>query len=786
MSAVWLAARGAVRRRRLQTIAIGVVVFVSAVTIVVALSMLIASANPFGQAFAAQNGAHLAVAFDPAQVTDAQLAQTTRLPGVTAAAGPFAEATVNITSVTGSSPRGSSQVPPSPVPSGPLTVVGRAGPGGPVDDLDLWQGRWVTGPGQIVIDLPSSEHVGPQFLGSAVHLSGGQSLTVVGVAYSASQSAGAWVAPAQIAALHPDATQVLYRFASAATATDVSKDLATVTAALPRGALLSAQSYLTVEQNYSTLLDVYTPLMLTFGIIALAAAVLIVANVIGGAVVSGYRHIGVLKATGYTPDQVTAVYLIMVGIPALAGVVLGTAAGTALAGPFASAASQGLVSRGSAVSPQAGVVTLAGLLAVVIVTALGAALRARRLPAARAISAGTSPGAGRGLRAQRALAGTRLPRAVSLGLGLPFARPGRTALTLAAVALGVLTVTMCIGLTSTAISYGDLEESHGGAQVTVTTGQARQGQAVSALGTAATQALLRSLPGAVQVDASWSGGGTRIVGTGLVSTGQTVYPTFVLDRPASMGTLIVKGHWIDGPYQAVAPPGFLQKHDVTIGSRLTLDMGGKPATVTIVGETWSGDADSITADWQTLTTLKPAQQANTYGVQLASGTSVSAYMAAVSKAAPGLYPSPNDKVNAGTEIVATTATLFTVLLAIVAALGVFNTVLLSSRERRRDLGMLKSIGMTPREATLMMVTSMAELGILGTLIGLPLGILAHRLVVAAMSHSFFILPAYMINVWNPALVAALASSGLVIAVLGAYVPARSAGRLTIATVLHNE
>jgi putative ABC transport system permease protein len=44
----------------------------------------------------------------------------------------------------------------------------------------------------------------------------------------------------------------------------------------------------------------------------------------------------------------------------------------------------------------------------------------------------------------------------------------------------------------------------------------------------------------------------------------------------------------------------------------------------------------------------------------------------------------------------------------------------------------------------------------------------------------------MINVWSAALVAALAFSGLIIAVLGSFIPARSAARLTIATVLHNE
>ncbi|HEY1701133.1 MAG TPA: FtsX-like permease family protein [Trebonia sp.] len=778
MSAVWLVARGAVRRRRLQTAVIALVVFLSAATIVIALSEVAAAANPFGSAFAGQNGAHLVAAFNSARVPDARLEQTAHQPGVTATAGPFAEATANITSVTSPQSQGLSQ--PSPVAPGPLTVVGRSSPSGPVDRLDLWMGHWATGPGQIVIDLPSSEHVGPQFLGSSVQISGGQALTVVGVAYSASQSAGAWVEPDEIGTLHPQATQMLYRFASAATAADISRDLATVTAGLPRGALVSGKSYLTVEQGYSSLLGgVYGPLLLAFGIIALAVAVLIVANVIGGAVVSGYRHIGVLKATGYTPDQVTAVYLVMVGVPSLAGCVLGVAAGTAAAGPFAAVASQGLVPSGAAISPQIDVLTLVGLLVLVAVTALGAALRARRLPAAGAISAGSAPGSGRAVRVQRMLAGARLPRAVSLGLGLAFARPARTALTVAAVALGVLTVTMGIGLTSTAISYGDLAESHGGDQVSVTTGQ--PGQAAAAPSTVATEALLRSLPGAVHVDAS-VGAGVRLVG----ST-QSTLVNFVDNEPDGVDSHIVKGHWIDGPYQAVASPGFLNANDMSVGSRLRLDMGGKPATVTIVGENWDDGNDAITADWQTLSVLAPGKQANTYGVQLASGASVSAYLAAVRQASPGLDPQANDKTNAGTEIVATTATMFTVLLAIVAALGVFNTVVLSTRERRRDLGMLKSIGMTPSEVTGMMVTSMAELGVAGTVIGLPLGILAHRLVIAAITHSgTLILPAYMVDVWSAPLVAALAFSGLVIAVLGAFIPARSAARLTIAAVLHNE
>jgi putative ABC transport system permease protein len=49
-----------------------------------------------------------------------------------------------------------------------------------------------------------------------------------------------------------------------------------------------------------------------------------------------------------------------------------------------------------------------------------------------------------------------------------------------------------------------------------------------------------------------------------------------------------------------------------------------------------------------------------------------------------------------------------------------------------------------------------------------------------------VFPESMKDVWQAPQLAGLALAGVVIAVLGALVPARSAARLTIATVLHNE
>jgi putative ABC transport system permease protein len=138
-------------------------------------------------------------------------------------------------------------------------------------------------------------------------------------------------------------------------------------------------------------------------------------------------------------------------------------------------------------------------------------------------------------------------------------------------------------------------------------------------------------------------------------------------------------------------------------------------------------------------------------------------------------------------IVLATVVLLTLMLGTVAALGVFNTVVLNTRERRRDLGMLKSIGMTPAQVTVMVVTSMTALGAFGSLLGIPLGIIAHRLVVPAMANGAQIeLPSFMLHVYPAGLVALLVLAGIVIAAAGAYFPARTAARTTIAQVLHNE
>jgi putative ABC transport system permease protein len=366
-------------RHKVQAVVLGTVLLVSTASATLGFALLAATNGPFQQAFAAQNGAHLVVTVNPARADAARLAGTRTLHGVTAVAGPFGEATVQ------------SQF--GGQPFGQLTVVGRRSPGGPVDDVVPDGGRWVSGPGQIVLN--GTPGGGGPVVGSKLTITGlprPVTLTVVGFASSITNTADGWVAPAEVADLQaPGAApsaQLLYRFASAGTAAQVRADLAEVTGALPPGTVTGAGSWLAAESQNTSNGAIMEPFVVAFALIGLAMAVLIVANVVSGAVAAGYYRIGVLKSIGLTPAQVVVAYLSRVGVPALAGCVAGVVAGNLLAVSVLHQSADAYGVGSQQVPWWASVAAPTGMLVLTVLAAFGPALRAGRLSATQAIAAG--------------------------------------------------------------------------------------------------------------------------------------------------------------------------------------------------------------------------------------------------------------------------------------------------------------------------------------------------------------------------------------------------------------
>jgi ABC-type antimicrobial peptide transport system permease subunit len=128
-------------------------------------------------------------------------------------------------------------------------------------------------------------------------------------------------------------------------------------------------------------------------------------------------------------------------------------------------------------------------------------------------------------------------------------------------------------------------------------------------------------------------------------------------------------------------------------------------------------------------------------------------------------------------------TMLYVLLAlsvIVSLFGMVNTLVLSVFERTRELGMLRAVAMTQRQARRMVRHESVITALIGAVLGLPLGVFLAALVTRALQEFEvqFALPVSQLIVF--AIVAAIV--GIVAAVL----PARRAARLNVLQALQYE
>jgi putative ABC transport system permease protein len=807
------ALRGGLTRRRVQTTVIGLVLLVSTATSVLALALVADSNAPFDHAFAADRGADAVATIDSSRATSAELAATSRLPQVTSAAGPFpvVSATLQMTLPASSGQQGAGPPPPGNLPPSSTsmtdTVAGRRSPGGPVDDLTLTEGHWAQRPGQIVLSGhgPAGAQGLSPALGSKLTVAtapGKPKLTVVGYATSITGTAGAWVVPAQLSALRapgsPAAAQMLYRFASAGSQAQIRADVAAVTAALPAGAVTGTQSYLAARLTEAGDIAPFVPFLVAFGIIGMVMSVLIVANVVSGAVVAGYRRIGILKSIGFTPAEVVAAYTGQVSVPAVAGCLGGVLLGNLLAVPVLGTTANVYAVGTLGVPAWVDAAVPAAMAFLVAIAATAPALRAGRLSAVQAIAAGRAPRTGRGYAAHRLLGRLRLPRPVTIGLAAPFARPARTAIMLAAVLLGATTVTFAVGLSTSlnlvvaGLSHAQAEPVQVGIPWAAGTDTAGTGPGPSGAGSLPTaaaaqhavEAALRSQPGTLRYAAEAA---EHLTVAGL---SQPVAVTAFRGDANWTGYDMISGHWYTGPGQVDVATHFLTVTGKAIGDTVTIIIGGRQIPVRIVGQVFDTQNTGLAmvTDWPTLAKADPGLAPSRYDVALRPGTSAEAYVQALrSNLGPDYLVQANNRSSDVADLMISLIGILTLLLAVVAALGVLNTVVLNTRDRVHDLGVFKAIGMTPRQTIAMVVCWVAGTGLVAGVIAVPAGIALHRLVLPAMAAAADVgLPASFLNVYHGWELAALALAGAVIAVTGAMLPAGWAAGMRTASALRTE
>jgi putative ABC transport system permease protein len=259
-----------------------------------------------------------------------------------------------------------------------------------------------------------------------------------------------------------------------------------------------------------------------------------------------------------------------------------------------------------------------------------------------------------------------------------------------------------------------------------------------------------------------------------------------------VGYPLISGRWYGGPDEVVAASTLLRATGHHVGDEVTLSGDRGQRRVRIVGEVFdvSRGGLSLVAGSGTLAGITGHTAPDRYEIGLASGTSVGSYVTALSTTL-GDEESVRDRTQSDSgrtfAILLTLVGTLTLLLCTVAALGVLNTVVLNTRERVHEIGVLKTLGMTPRQVRAMVVASMVGIGLVAAVLAAPLGYALHHRIVPVMADAAGTgIPASFLDVYRPVELTGLAATGIALAVVGALIPAGWAAGTRIATALRAE
>src|SRR5439155_8584946 len=123
-------------------------------------------------------------------------------------------------------------------------------------------------------------------------------------------------------------------------------------------------------------------------------------------------------------------------------------------------------------------------------------------------------------------------------------------------------------------------------------------------------------------------------------------------------------------------------------------------------------------------------------------------------------------------------TLTTAFSILMAAFIILNTFLMNVSERRRQLSILRAIGAKKRQISWMLLGESILLGIVGTIVGLGVGVLVAFFATTLVGRAFDVQLPSLFDVMTPTPFILGTTFGLLMALIGAVVPALLAGQVS--------
>jgi putative ABC transport system permease protein len=238
---------------------------------------------------------------------------------------------------------------------------------------------------------------------------------------------------------------------------------------------------------------------------------------------------------------------------------------------------------------------------------------------------------------------------------------------------------------------------------------------------------------------------------------------------------------------ALVTKSYADDHDLKVGSRIPIETpSGAGATFTVRGIYDAPEIDAllgnVTVSQRTFDAVykQPKDMLTFIDAGPAAKESLEAKAAAYSDTR---FSTAETFGKDRTKNFAGILKMLYVLLAfsvVVSLFGMVNTLVLSVFERTRELGMLRAIGMTRRQARRMIRQESVITALIGAAMGLPLGVFLASLVTKALSK-------YDVGLSIPVpALAAFTVVAILAGVAAAVMPARRASRLNVLDALHYE
>ncbi|MDQ7902996.1 FtsX-like permease family protein [Phytohabitans sp. ZYX-F-186] len=587
-------------------------------------------------------------------------------------------------------------------------------PASAVGAPQLRTGRWPVAAGEVVFDRATAVEAGVRD-GDLVRVDVAgrpSTLTVVGTAvdltdcfYPDCDPIRLFVSPAGLDALAPSGVERGALLIGRLTDPDAADAAAARLGTLP--GVDGVQPWPDTRDDILVRELIFGASLAGFGVFVLLAAAFVVAGAAAARLLARRREIAMLQAVGYTNRQVVGGLLGETLLLGVTGAVLGWVVGTLVAPLLQVGLAAAMGRTGLRVSVVSLLIAVAFVGVILAAATVIPARRAARQPVTDVLR-DAPPRSAAPARVARLLERLRLAPAARFGLGTVLARPARSALTAAALAIAVAAVVVAAGFMSTMDRIVSEPARAGDPYDVMVAGDGTGG--------AGTAAALSAMPEV----AGWYTQTDRRATLGE----ETFLARAIGGDPAQAGFLLREGEPLRAAGEAVAGYGFLRRFGLAVGDTVDIRAGEAALSLRIVG--WYSETEDT-------------GEVLMYRAEMLPGATPDAFLVSGRGGSPeALATALRDRLGPAATVRAREADpdelgVFTVALQVMAGLvlvvslaNLAAALLSGARERARVLGVLRTVGFTVRQTLAQSATGGAALGLAAGIVGLPVGLVVLR------------------------------------------------------------